>query len=232
MVQDNSQTSILSGFKIFESLPMTIVNEIEQLISKSNINKFPKNYLIQPPDKEKLGLCFVIAGKLRLYKANSTGKQYTVCIVIEGGVFGEGELFSLGASGAYAETMEETIIYSIPTEQFEPVLRKYPELALRFLSEMSMRMRDQDELVEKLIFKDLRGKVLYFLIRLSKKFSVEENGYKKIDIPLTHQELANMIGVTREAVSLTLQELSNEDILVTSRKMVMIHIEKAMEELA
>ncbi|TJY37662.1 Crp/Fnr family transcriptional regulator, partial [Cohnella pontilimi] len=86
--------------------------------------------------------------------------------------------------------------------------------------------------VEKLVFRDLRGKVLYFLNRLSKKFGIEENGYQKIDFPLTHQELANMIGATREAVSLTLQELSNEGILVTSRRMVMIHIGKAMKELA
>ena len=67
---------------------------------------------------------------------------------------------------------------------------------------------------------------------VSNKFSVEENGYRKIDIPLTHQELANMIGATREAVSLTLQELTSEGILVTSRRTVMIHIEKALEELA
>ncbi|WP_019639457.1 helix-turn-helix domain-containing protein [Paenibacillus fonticola] len=60
--------------------------------------------------------------------------------------------------------------------------------------------------MEKLVFRDLRGKVLYFLNRLSKKFGIEENGYRKIDIPLTHQELANMIGATREAVSLTLQD--------------------------
>ncbi|MEK5645990.1 Crp/Fnr family transcriptional regulator, partial [Paenibacillus sp. FSL R5-0378] len=65
-------------------------------------------------------------------------------------------------------------------------------MSLRFLSEISKRLRDQDELVEKLVFRDLRGKVLYFLNRLSKKFGIEENGYRKIDIPLTHQELANM----------------------------------------
>lgn len=130
------------------------------------------------------------------------------------------------------ETMEDSIVFSIPAEQFEPLLSKYSELTLRFLSEISKRLRDQDELVEKLVFWDLRGKVLYFLNRLSKKFGIEENGYRKIDIPLTHQELAHMIGATREAVSLTLQELSNEGILVTSRRTVKIHVEKAMKELA
>ncbi|MBP3965060.1 Crp/Fnr family transcriptional regulator [Paenibacillus lignilyticus] len=229
---ENPRLSLLSQIKIFESLPVEIIHEIDQLTKGANVNTLPKNSIIQTPDNQRNGLFFVITGKLRLYKTNSAGKQYTVCILSEGGMFGEVESFSLGTSGTYVETMEETMIYSIPSEQFEPLLSKYSELTLRFLSEMSTRLRDQDELVEKLVFRDLRGKVLYFLNRLSKKFSVEENGYRKIDIPLTHQELANMIGATREAVSLVLQELSNEGILATSRRTVMIDIEKAMEELS
>ncbi|OIB02131.1 hypothetical protein AK95_04260 [Paenibacillus sp. LC231] len=224
--------SFLPQIKIFESLPAEIIREIEQLVTRSNTYKLSKNSILQTPDNERNGLFFVIAGKLRVYKTNSAGKQHTVCILSEGGMFGEVETFSLGTRGTYVETMEDSIVFSIPTEQFEPLLSKYSELSLRFLSELSKRLRDTDELVEKLVFRDLRGKVLYFLNRLSKKFGIEENGYQKIDIPLTHQELANMIGATREAVSLTLQELSNEGILVTSRRTVMIHIEKAMKELA
>ncbi|CAI6085542.1 Crp/Fnr family transcriptional regulator [Cohnella sp. JJ-181] len=232
MEQDINKLSVLSQIKIFESLPSQTLHDIEQLASGSHVHTLPKNSIIQTPGNEKSGLSFVIAGKLRFYKTNSAGKQYTVCILSEGGMFGEVDTFSLGTRGTYVETMEDSIIYTMPTEQFEQLLRKHSELSLRFLSEMSRRLREQDELAEKLVFRDLRGKVLYFLNRLSKKFSVEENGYRKIDIPLTHQELANMIGATREAVSLTLQELSNEGILVTKRKMVMIDIEKAKEELS
>lgn len=224
--------SFLPQIKIFESLPVEIIREIEQLVTKSNTYKLSKNSILQTPGNERKGLFFVIAGKLRLYKTNSDGKQHTVCILSKDGMFGEVETFSLGTTGVYVETMEESIVFSIPTEQFEPLLRKYPELSLRFLSEISKRLRDQEEFVEKLVFRDLRGKVLYFLHRLSKKFGIEESGYLKIDIPLTHQELANMIGATREAVSIILQELSNEGIIVTSRRMVMVHIGKAMKELA
>ncbi|WP_235949589.1 Crp/Fnr family transcriptional regulator [Paenibacillus glycinis] len=232
MEQYKKKLKILSRIKLFESLPSQIIHEIEQLANKSNLNAYAKNTIIQTPGNEKTGLSFVIAGKLRAYKTDSDGKQYTVCILSEGGMFGEVESFSLGIDGTYVETMEDSTIYSIPAEHFEPLLSKHPELGLRLLSDMSKRLRQQVELVEKLVFRDLRGKVLYFLNRLSKKFSIEENGYLKIDIPLTHQELANMIGATREAVSLTLQELSNEGIIVTSRRMVMIHVEKVMKELS
>ncbi|MBO7744453.1 Crp/Fnr family transcriptional regulator [Paenibacillus sp. MWE-103] len=231
MKQDKNKT-LLSRIKIFESLPAEVIHELEQISNESSIITLPKNSIIQTPGSERKGLFFVMTGKLRFYKTNPAGKQYTVCILSEGGVFGESESFSLATDGTYVETMEESLIYSIPAEQIEPLLSKHPELTLRFLSEMSKRLKIQDELVEKMVFRDLRGKVLYFLNRLSIKFGVEENGYRKIDIPLTHQELANMIGATREAVSLTLQELTNEGILITSRKMVMIHIQKLTEELS
>ncbi|MFB5676229.1 Crp/Fnr family transcriptional regulator [Paenibacillus terreus] len=232
MKQDkNSIISLLSRINIFESLPPEIICEIEQTIDGTNIKTLPKGSIFLTPESEKAGLYIINKGKLRFYKTDPAGKQYTVCILSESGIFGEVQSFSLGTSGTYVETMEETQLYSIPTEQLEPLLSKHSELTLRFLSEVSMRLRVQDEVLERMVFKDLRGKVLYFLNRLSIKFGVEEKGYRKIDIPLTHQELANMIGATREAVSLTLQDLSNEGIIITSRKMVMIDIEKLTEEL-
>ncbi|AZN41610.1 Crp/Fnr family transcriptional regulator [Paenibacillus albus] len=221
----------MSQIKLFESLSGEIIDEMNQGMNDSNLITKPKKHIIQTPDHEKNGLFFIVSGKVRFYKTNSAGKEYTVCILDDGGVFGEVESFSLGNKGTYVETMEETMFYRMPNEQFGLLLTKYPELSFPFLSEISRRLRLQDELVEKLIFRDLRGKVLYFLDRLSHKFGVEEDGYLKIDLPLTHQELANMIGATREAVSLTLQELSNEGILLTSRKTIMIHIEKALKEM-
>ncbi|GGO01012.1 cyclic nucleotide-binding protein [Saccharibacillus kuerlensis] len=225
-------TSFLPQIKIFESLPAEILYDIAQSVTRSNTYTLSKDAIFQTPSNERNGLFFVISGKLRFYKTNSAGKQHTVCILSEGGIFGEVDTFSLGARGTYVETMEDSIVFWIPTEQFEPLLSRHSELSLRFLAKMSKRLREQDELIEKLVFRDLRGKVLYFLNRLSNKFSTEKDGYRKIDIPLTHQELADMIGATREAVSLTLKELSNEGILVTGRRTIMIHTEKARKELA
>lgn len=226
-----NMTVFLPKIESFQSLPAAILRDIQQSVTQSHTYRLSKHSILQTPGNEKSGLFFVIDGKLRFYKTNLDGKQHTVCILSKGGIFGEVETFSLGARGSYVETMEDSIVLFIPTGQFEPLLRKHSELSLLFLSELSKRLREQDQLVEKLVFQDLRGKVLYFLNRLSNKFSTEENGYRKIDIPLTHQELADMIGATREAVSLTLKELSNEGILLTSRRTIRIHTEKARNEL-
>ncbi|NQX58027.1 Crp/Fnr family transcriptional regulator [Paenibacillus qinlingensis] len=198
---------------------------------ESNIKSVSKGTLVQTPEDDSNGLFIVIEGRIRLFKTNADGKQYTVGILGSGSMYGESGLFSFGTNGNYMETMEETIVCSIIQDQFEQFLSTRPDLALKFLEELSNRIRDRDEVLEKLALSDLRGKVLFFLTKLSKKFGVEEKGYQRIEIPLTHQELANMIGATRESVSLVLQEFSNEGVIITGRKSIMVQLEMAEERL-
>ncbi|MCY9662338.1 Crp/Fnr family transcriptional regulator [Paenibacillus chondroitinus] len=228
---DTKKPWSLSEFKLFESLPKEDLEQVDQMAPSTNIIPIPKGTLIQTPEVNSNGLSIVIEGKLRLYKTNADGKQYTVGILGPGNMYGESTSFSFGTNGNYIETMEDTIICSVIQEKFDQFLSLRPELALKLLEELSNRLRDRDEVLERLALSDLRGKVLFFLTKLSKKFGVEENGYQRIEMSLTHQELANMIGATRESVSLILQELSNEGIIITSRKSIMVQLEMAKERL-
>lgn len=222
----------LTKIKLFESLSTEILDEIKQSVVRPNTYQLSKNSILLTPDDKKKGLFLIVTGKLRFYKINSAGKQHTVCILNEGSAFGEVNTFALGVRGSYVETIEDSIVVFIPVKQFELILHKYSELSLLFLAEMSKSMRIQDELVEHLIFHDLRGKVLYFLNRLIQKFRTDEPIAQEVTLPLTHQELADIIGATREAVSLTLKELSNEGILTTGRKTIRINIDKIKKEIA
>ncbi|MBA2937229.1 Crp/Fnr family transcriptional regulator [Paenibacillus sp. CGMCC 1.16610] len=228
---DTKKPWSLSEFKLFESLPKKDLEQVVQMAPSTNIISISKGTLVQTPEVNTNGLSIVIEGKLRLYKTNADGKQYTVGILGPGDMYGESVSFSFGTNGNYMETMENTIICSVIQEKFDLFLSLRPELALKLLEELSNRLRDRDEVLERLALSDLRGKVLFFLTKLSKKFGVEENGYQRIEMSLTHQELANMIGATRESVSLVLQEFSNEGIIITSRKSIMVQLEMAKERL-
>ncbi|MBP3965052.1 Crp/Fnr family transcriptional regulator [Paenibacillus lignilyticus] len=219
----------LSSSKLFASLPSEILNELDQLVSITDFHFPKKKTVIQTPGSERNVLSFVIEGKLRLYKTNSSGKQYTVGILSPGSMFGESESFSLGTHGNYIEAIEDVCFCSIPKQSFENLLVKYPELILRILKELSTRLKERDEMLEIISSKDLRGKVLFFLSKLSSKFGIDNDGYQKNDLSITHLELANMIGATREAVSVVLQELSNEGIISTGRNSISIHKEKMNE---
>ncbi|MCM3629105.1 Crp/Fnr family transcriptional regulator [Paenibacillus glycanilyticus] len=216
----------LSLSKLFASLPSDILNDLDQLASITDFHFPKKKAVIQTPGSEREGLCFLIEGKLRLFKTNSAGKQYTAGILGPGSMFGESDSFSLGTHGNYIEVIEDACFCSIQKQPFEDLLLKYPELIVRILKELSTRLAERDEMLEIISSKNLRDKVLFFITKLSKKISIDNDQFQEIVLSITHQELANMIGASRESVSVVLQELSNDGVIMRGRNSILVHKEK------
>jgi CRP/FNR family transcriptional regulator len=221
----------LSRIHIFEALPPEDLMEIDQMTPMTHFNAIPKGTIVQTPDSNRDGLFFIKVGKLRMYKLNLEGKQYTAAILGAGNMFGEIDAFSLGTRDVYIETLEETLLCSVHKDQFEQFLLLRPQLVLRFLKEISKRLDETSELLEKLALGNVNERVLYLLLRLSDQFGVAEEQLVRIDFPLTHLELANMIGATRESVTNSLNELSKQEIIRTGRKKILIDQKKAKESL-
>ncbi|MCF6095198.1 Crp/Fnr family transcriptional regulator [Microaerobacter geothermalis] len=216
----------LSQISLLEALPMEDLMEIDRMAPMSTLRK---NTLIQTPETFREGLYFIKEGKLRLYKINAEGKQFTLGILGKGNVFGEIDSFSMGTKDIYIETMDDTILCSLGKEQFEQFLAERPQLALKFLKMLSERLKERDELLEQLALGDIRDRVLHLLIKLSEQFGLAVGEFYKIDLPITHQELANMIGATRESVTVVLNQLVKEDVIRTGRMSIQVRLDKAKE---
>ncbi|EAZ87769.1 cAMP-binding domains - Catabolite gene activator and regulatory subunit of cAMP-dependent protein kinase [Bacillus sp. B14905] len=201
--------------------------EMEQL---TLITTFPKNTFIQTPETFSEGLYFVKRGKLRLYKVNAQGKQFTSDILNEGNVFGEMDIISFGTRENYIETIEESHICLMNKERFENFLIQRPQFMMTLLKVLSNRIIGMSQLTQNLALGKLHDKVLYALIKLSDQFGLTGDiEYYKIDFPLSHQEIANLVGATREAVTVVLQELVKEEVIKTGFKTIYIHREKLLE---
>ena len=201
--------------------------EMEQL---TLITTFPKNTFIQTPETFSEGLYFVKRGKLRLYKVNAQGKQFTSDILNEGNVFGEMDIISFGTRENYIETIEESHICLMNKERFENFLIQRPQFMMTLLKVLSNRIIGMSQLTQNLALGKLHDKVLYALIKLSDQFGLTgDNEYYKIDFPLSHQEIANLVGATREAITVVLQELVKEEVIKTGFKTIYIHREKLLE---
>lgn len=216
---DNIQ--YLSQFNLLNSLSMEDLIEMEQL---TLITTFPKNTFIQTPETFSEGLYFIKKGKLRLYKVNAQGKQFTSDILNEGNVFGEMDIISFGTRENFIETIEESHICLMNKERFENFLIQRPQFMMTLLKVLSNRVIGMSQLTQNLALGKLHDKVLYALIKLSDQFGLTgDNEYYKIDFPLSHQEIANLVGATREAVTVVLQELVKEEVIKTGFKTIYIH---------
>jgi CRP-like cAMP-binding protein len=219
-----NKLTYLSQITIFNTLPMEDIMEIDRMAPMSSIKK---NTIIQSPNTYREGLFFLKEGKIKLYKMNTEGKQFVVGILGKGNVFGEIDSISMGTKDVYMETMDNTILCSVGKETFEDFLLKRPHLILKLVKELSNRLKERDELLEQLALATVRDRVLHLLLKLCEQFGIEEEDFYKIDLLLSHQELANMVGATRESVTLVLNELSKNEVVKTGRMSIQINRESA-----
>ncbi|MCP3744761.1 Crp/Fnr family transcriptional regulator [Paenibacillus sp. A3M_27_13] len=217
----------LSQFNLLHSLSLEDLIEMDQMTSITTIAK--KNF-IQTPETFSEGLYFVKKGKVRLYKLNADGKQFTLDILSEGNVFGEMDMISLGTRDMYIETIEECDICRMDKDRFEHFLIEHPRFMMNMIKVLSDRISGMSSLAQHLALGNLQDKILYILLKLSDQFALQSREeYRKINFPLSHQEIANLVGATREAVTTALQELVKEKVIITGFKAIYIHREKLMK---
>ncbi|MCR8656143.1 Crp/Fnr family transcriptional regulator [Paenibacillus endoradicis] len=212
----------LSQFNLLKALDTDDLIEMEQL---TVITVVPKHTFIQTPETFSERLFFVKKGKVRLYKVNVEGKQFTSDIINEGNVFGELDMISFGTREHYIETIEESHICHIDSNRFEEFICNRPRFMLSLLNVLSERIKSMSRLTENLALGNLHNKILFILMKLADEHGEKsDDNYCKISVPLSHQEIANMIGVSRETVTMALQELVKEELIKTGFKT--IHVDR------
>lgn len=211
----------LSQFNLLKSLSAEDLIEMDQLTS---ITIIPKNTYIQTPDTFKEGLYFVKQGKVRLFRLNAEGKQFTSDILCEGNVFGEMNMISLGTRDHYIETIEESHICLMNKDRFESFIIHRPRFMLNLMKVLSDRIIGMSHLTQNLALGNLHDKILYVLRKLADQFGyTSQEEYVRLNYALSHQEIANLVGATREAVTVALQELVKEKVIHTGFKTIYLH---------
>jgi CRP-like cAMP-binding protein len=183
----------------------------------------PKGTIVQTPYDENDGIYFVKEGKLKLYRLNEEGKQFTLGVIGSGNSFGNTKLFSLGTQNAYIETIEEALVCLMKNNELELFLLNRPHLLMNILKNLSLKLEEQNHMLEELALYDLRHRVLFWIRKLAKEFGIDHGKFITIDLSLSQQELANMVGSSRESVSIVLSNLETEGIILTERLKISIH---------
>lgn len=214
----------LSQINVLEALPKPSLEEIERL---APMHTAPKGKLILSPENRPDILYLLKRGRVRLYKVGPNGKQFTLGILGGGNIFGEIEAFSAVTRDVYAEAMDDTLICALRRSDLEQILAAQPQLALKMLQALGERLREAEDFLQMLATSDVRSRLLYLLSKLAEQFGVVRGNMVHLDLDLTHQELANMIGSTRETVTATLSALSREGVVRTGRRSIEINREAA-----
>ncbi len=167
-------------------------------------------------------LYFLLAGTIRLYKIYGDYKEATVALLREGGVFGKLSLVEGRWQDVFAEAVTDVRVAGVQKSTLTEVVKRRPEFAMKLFSSFSERLRQSDEVIESLLHREVSTRLATLLLNLGDRFGESDGTGMVLDVRLTHQDLANMIASTREAVSKVMSEFQRDgSIEVQNRKIVL-----------
>ncbi|MEX0683184.1 MAG: Crp/Fnr family transcriptional regulator [Dehalococcoidia bacterium] len=140
-------------------------------------------------------------GSVRIYVPGAQGADLTLAVMDEGEFFGDLSLLDGRPRSASAEAARDATLLTLEREDLTELVRSRPDAALAILMVIAGRLRETDQMASDLAFLDVSGRLARRLLDLAASNGKEREGGVLINSPITQEELANMIGVTRESVN-------------------------------
>jgi CRP/FNR family cyclic AMP-dependent transcriptional regulator len=164
----------------------------------------------------------IVAGRVRLSKVSRDGKSLTLAYVGTGDLFGEACVEAASPRSDMAEASEACQLIQLERDAVERALDASPQLARTLLRLVLARRRELEAKLEGLLFRDVNSKLAELLMQLGERHGVDDARGTMVALQITHQEMANLIGSTRETVSLTLSQWKRQRLIVTEGRRVIL----------
>lgn len=157
---------------------------------------------------------FLESGRAKVYHLSPTGKEILLWFCFPGEIFGLAEVCHGGGRQVYAETCAPSRVLSVGQDDFKTYLATHPPVALLVNDVLACRLRNLGNIIQSLVASDVNERVAQLIVRLAATHGQRtQDGDITLDIRLTHQEMANMIGTTRQSVTSALNQLRRQGVL-------------------
>jgi CRP/FNR family transcriptional regulator, cyclic AMP receptor protein len=193
----------------------------ELAINAAEIDVVPGGAMIIEQGALPSALIVLGRGRARIERIAPDGRVVPLGYRGSGEVLGESCLGNLRAYEENAIAMEETEVIRIPIAIVEDFVAADPAMGSPVLALLLARQRETEDRIESLLFRNVEGRVIEFLLKAAERWGVPSPKGTLISAPITHLEIAQSIGSTRETVTLTLGSLRREGMLdVAGRRLI------------
>jgi CRP/FNR family cyclic AMP-dependent transcriptional regulator len=193
--------------------------ELDRLVRAAVRKKFARNTVLLSEGDITDSLYVIISGKVKTVITDENGREIILAISSAGDYFGEMALIDGEPRSATIITREPCQLFVFSRQDVREILRSNPDMVFTLLKGLIKRLRETDKKIESLALMDVYGRIAQLLMQMA----VPKNDVQVIDEPLTHQEIANMVGASREMVSRILNELSRGGFISVEKKIITLH---------
>ena len=209
----------LKRCELFELLEGT---QIAKLESQSQVRTFDRKNLVYLPDDESDSVLLLASGRVRIYHLTPEGKETLLAFIDPGELFGELSIIGQTEREEFAETMEKSQIVKIPGNTIRELMADNASVTMGVTKLIGLRRQRFERRLKSLMFQPNRDRLIFLLLELAERYAVPHPNGTALRIRLSHQEMANIIGSTRETVTVVLGELRHEQLIEVKRRQVII----------
>jgi CRP/FNR family cyclic AMP-dependent transcriptional regulator len=209
----------IKNCRLFERLTADQFARLEQ---RARVRRFPKNTPVYLPSDAATGVFLLAEGRVKLCSSTPDGKQAILAFIEPGELFGELALLDESEREEHAETMAASTLVLLPGDALQQLMNESPQLALGVTKLIGLRRRRIERRLKSLLFRSNRDRLIHLLLDLAAQYGQEAEDGILLSIPLSHQDLASIIGATRETVTTLLGELQLERFIKVARQRLVV----------
>jgi len=210
MSQTGSQVGRLAP-DLFQGFTEEEMREVERV---THLRTFPRGRVLYTPGETGEALFLLRAGAVQIYRISPEGRKLVIAQLLPFSFFGEMSCIGQGMYDTYAEVIEDSVVLTMNCAVLERLLMTRPQIARRILEAFGRRVLEAEQQMEDLAFKGVAARVAALLLR-------EADGGGEVR-GLSHQDIAERLGVYRETATNALNELKAAALIATGRKRITI----------
>jgi CRP-like cAMP-binding protein len=190
--------SFLKGVELLNGLSTEDLLRVAKMCQLVKFRRAERIFMASQP-----GACLyvVMAGRVKIFGSSSQGRSKTFAYLEPGDIFGEMSLIDEEVRSASASALEDSVLIMLKSEDYRKLMLSRPTIALSVLKTLSTRLRKANKEIEALSFNNVLGRIAQILLDLGERYGKKTDEGLRIDMPLSHKELAEMAGTAREVIS-------------------------------
>ena len=204
MAEPAAQVDVLESLRQVPLFSRVGESDLENIAALLIERRYPKNSVIVEEGLTGDYMYIIRTGRVKVTKASDDGREKIMDFLEAGGFFGEMALLDHAPRSASVRTLEPSVLAALSRRDFLTLLRNSPDLALSLIQELTRRLRDTDEQATSVSFQRVEDRAKGLFARIARP---DGRGDRRITPALTHQQIADMIGTSRETVTRAVKDL-------------------------
>ena len=216
------QTCSTRGKSVFCDLGPEHLSELD---SSKTTNNYKPHQVVFYEGNQPYGLYCIAQGKVKVYKMDADGHQQIVRLIGPGDVLGYRCLLAGECYSATAETLEEATICFIDKSTFTHILETHPTTAFHVMSALAADLRRAEDRVTSIVHKNIRERLAELFLVFKTKYGTKSKNGIQLNISLSREEMAELIGTTQESVIRLMSEFKQDGLIeVEGRQITLLDI--------